>query len=66
MPKRWKITRGSKHRVELVEVDNANKVIEVYAQTKFKWGKQEEADAVIKEFRGADVIYPGEDADSSA
>jgi regulatory protein YycI of two-component signal transduction system YycFG len=66
MPKRWRVASGSKCKIQLVEVDNANKVIEVYAQTKLKWNKQQDADAVINEFRAAEVIYSGESSEPSA
>jgi bifunctional DNA-binding transcriptional regulator/antitoxin component of YhaV-PrlF toxin-antitoxin module len=60
MPKRWRIAAGSKYKVELLEVDRNDKVIEVLARTKLKWDKQQDADAVINEFRTAEVIYPSD------
>jgi hypothetical protein len=59
MPKRWSNARGSKYKVQLVEVDENDEIIDVYATVKLRWDKKADGDEFIDEFRDAPVIETG-------
>jgi hypothetical protein len=57
MPKRWRITSGSKFGVELLD-DQGNVMARSVGRP---WNKEEDVDDLVEEFREADIEFANGD-----